>query len=150
MTLKERLAASSKSDASGCILWQQFLKRGYGQIRVGGRTGRTARVHRVAWELANGPIPAGMSVLHRCDVRNCINPEHLFLGTQADNVADMVAKQRDRHPFGADHGRAKLTEQDVRDIRASAGSHQDIADLYGVAQNTVTSIKLRKIWRHLP
>jgi DNA invertase Pin-like site-specific DNA recombinase len=91
-----------------------------------------------------------MQVLHRCDVRHCVNPDHLFLGTQADNMADMVEKGRERHPVGIAHGRAKLTEQDVYIIRAAPGSQQAIADQYGVKQTTISSIKRRRIWRHLP
>jgi hypothetical protein len=67
---------------------------GYGNIRVGGRKGKTIKVHRLAWEEANGPIPDGLTVCHTCDVPACCNPAHLFLGTQQDNVADMVNKGR--------------------------------------------------------
>ena len=150
-TIKERLASRSAPDAFGCILWRGRIDpKGYGRIRIGGRAGQLRTAHRVAWEVENGPIPAGMNVCHKCDVRNCINPGHLFLGTQADNIADMVKKKRDRHPRGSVHGRAKLTEADIYAIRASAGVQQDIADLYGVEQATISSIKRRKIWRHLP
>jgi hypothetical protein len=85
---------------SGCWLWEGATN-GTGHGRIGWRRGGVsyfAYVHRLAWEQANGPVPDGISVLHRCDVRACCNPEHLFLGTQQDNVRDMHAKGR--YKFG--------------------------------------------------
>lgn len=82
-------------DKSGdCWLWTGAKSpSGYGQFAV---NRQPTRVHRYSWELANGPIPAGLSVLHRCDVRNCLKPEHLWLGTAADNQRDMTEKGRGR------------------------------------------------------
>jgi hypothetical protein len=83
----------------GCLLWAGITDiDGYGIIHSGTCKGRNLRAHRVAWELTNGPIPAGMHVLHRCDNRPCIEPSHLFLGTQADNMADKKAKGRSSYP----------------------------------------------------
>ena len=85
---QERLA----KEPDGCWLWTGSVNNdGYGQIR---HDGRTQRVHRLAWEEVNGPIPAGMAVCHSCDVPACCNPAHLFLGTQLDNVTDMRTKGR--------------------------------------------------------
>jgi len=82
---------------AGCILWDGNTNRdGYGVIGSGTRKGRMLLAHRVAYELLVGLIPAGLLVLHRCDNPPCINPVHLFLGTQAVNIADMVAKGRGR------------------------------------------------------
>lgn len=85
----------NRESASGCWLWTAATIRGYGQI-IGWRQGkkRPLYAHRVAWELANGPIPAHLSVLHKCDVPLCVNPDHLFLGTQADNLIDAREKGR--------------------------------------------------------
>lgn len=78
-----------------CWLWTaSFGTAGYGQIGVGGAVGRPIGAHRVSWELHNGPIPDGMCALHKCDVKACVNPEHLFTGTLIDNVADMMEKGR--------------------------------------------------------
>lgn len=77
---------------SGCLLWEGvYTGSGYGQIT---RNRKHIMVHRLAWEEEHGPIPPGLSVLHRCDVKGCVNVEHLFLGTHADNMRDMLAKGR--------------------------------------------------------
>jgi hypothetical protein len=85
---------------TGCLLWigTTPCRHGYGRIRVIGRTSPVL-VHRIAFELAHGPIPAGMKVCHCCDTPACLNPDHLFLGTQRDNLRDMYDKGRAR-PFG--------------------------------------------------
>lgn len=84
-----------KDDTTGCLLWRGSLnEKGYGQIAV--EPGKPGLTHRVAWEIYRGPIPNGLCVLHRCDIPACCNPEHLFLGTKADNNADMIAKGRAR------------------------------------------------------
>ena len=78
---------------SGCWLWMGTQDR-YGQFRIGGRNGHQVGAHRVAWMLANGLIPMGVHVLHRCDIPTCVNPSHLFLGTRKDNMQDAARKGR--------------------------------------------------------
>ena len=101
MTTADRLTARSVERANGCIEWTGATNGswGYGQISVNGKSVLT---HRLSWELANGPIPNGLLVLHRCDNPPCCNPAHLFLGTHADNMADMLAKGR-YHGQGITH-----------------------------------------------
>jgi hypothetical protein len=130
---------------SGCLLWTGSLAHhGYGQFIVW-RGGRWApvRTHRWMWEQTYGPIPEGLRVLHRCDIRACVEPTHLFLGTVADNQADMKAKGRARS------GTARLTVEQVAAIRASAEHVDILAARYGVSCWTVYDIRSGRTWRHL-
>lgn len=130
-----------------CIEWNKGRNRkGYG---VAYRDGRCWRAHRLAWVDAHGPIPDGLLVLHRCDNPSCVNVDHLFLGTAADNTADMIAK--DRAARGEAHGMAKLTEDDVRAIYAARGirSHRAIAAEYGVSASTVQRIHTGETWTRI-
>jgi hypothetical protein len=146
MPLAERLEYSSiPVTESGCLLWFGASQdEGYGTLV---RDGKYLLAHRVAWELAFGPIPDGMRVCHKCDCPPCINPAHLFLGTDADNQADCAAKGRARR--GASNGRAVLTEDDVRAIRLSSDTQEILAAMYGVHQGTISDAKTGKRWRHV-
>lgn len=110
-------------------------------------------VHRYAYELTYGPIPLGMFVLHRCDNPRCVNPLHLFLGTQRDNVQDCISKGR--KPIihagakGLKNASAKLSEADVLNIRAESGTVISLAAKYGVTPATISKIRLRRTWRHI-
>lgn len=133
----------------GCWQWTgPDNGTGYARIGVGGGY---AMAHRLVFMANHGPIPPGMVVRHTCDNRRCVNPDHLVLGTQDDNVRDMV--ERGRCPRGADHWAAKLTPDTVLEIRArvAAGERQrDVAAAFGVAYITVQRIAQRRTWRHLP
>lgn len=84
-------------NSNGCKIWLAGKAHfGYGKIKSGGTFSPNLLAHRVAWMLANGPIPKGLCVLHKCDVPACVNPEHLFLGTKADNNEDKMCKGRHR------------------------------------------------------
>lgn len=94
--------------------WQWTAKRnnqGYGMLRIGSAAEGWALAHRVSWEIHCGPIPDGVCVLHRCDNPECTNPEHLFLGSQCDNMRDKEAKGRGNHPRGIPGQRALTPEQ---------------------------------------
>lgn len=152
-----RVRFEAKVDRSGgpdaCHPWIGWNDGGfgYGRLQIGGRGGPRPRAHRVAWELAYGPIPDGLQVLHRCDNPPCVNPCHLFLGTAIDNVQDRHEKGRSRGPCGEDHGRSKLTEDQVREIRRLQGIEpvRAIAAKMGVSPSAVQFILIGHTWRHL-
>ena len=121
----------------GCVIWLRCAtKGGYGQR---GHQRKNWYVHRLSWTLENGPIPPGLFVLHHCDEKRCFNVEHLFLGTQADNLADMVRKGRSA--YGARNGQAKLSDVQVAEIRADPRSQRRIAKEYGIVQQHVSALK---------
>lgn len=127
---------------SGCRLWLAACTRaGYGLFSF---KGKLMYAHRAAWLVANGELPAGMLVCHRCDIPSCINPDHLFLGTCLDNSRDAVRKDRDAH--GERHGNAVLTAEQVRAIRADQRSSRVTADEYGIASSTVRRIRRGVDW----
>lgn len=136
-----------------CWLWVASLRpNGYGQIGRGRSGTGMEYAHRVAFMLANGRLPLdGMEVCHRCDVRNCVNPDHLFEGTRAENLADMTAKGRRRSnpPKGSAHPNSKLTEDDVRRIRTSQFSERREAERSGVSRTLVRKIRNREVWLHV-
>lgn len=134
-----------------CWVWTGYLRNGYGLI-VHERN-RKENAHRVSWTLHVGEIPDSFCVLHKCDVRNCVNPDHLFLGTKLDNMEDKVAKNRQWKPKGEKHHLVKLTESNVVEIRelylAGRYSQQELAVQYGVTQTTIGRITRRKSWSHV-
>lgn len=136
-------ARVQKTDS--CWEWTGPVRgKGYGAVRF---DGRMQSAHRVSWEMANGPIADGLHVLHRCDNPPCINPDHLFLGTQQDNTDDMLAKGRAAR--GVVNGRAKLTPVQVEEIREAHASGRGVSDLarhYGVARITVRKIVTGQSW----
>lgn len=140
----------------GCWGWSGYLDpNGYGRVYAGAER-NTVLAHRVSWELTSGMIPEGVCVLHRCDNPPCTNPEHLFLGTQRDNIADMLRKGRDRRGPGmpgVKHPNARLTDDAVREIRkrCSAGEKQrDVASDLGITQAAVSLVVRRINWSHVP
>lgn len=150
-TTEERLLEKTEKDGD-CWVWTGSRhSNGYGRMSVKGRSRMT---HRLSYELAFGPIPDGMNVCHRCDRKACVNPAHLFLGTQADNMRDMDAKGRRVTPDrrGESNGRAALSEEQVREIRRLRRE----ADLLDWQIGIVLRVKpgqvrdvLRSTWRHV-
>ena len=130
---------------TGCWIWTaSTFSSGYGKFKL---DGRSRGAHQVSYEANVAPTHDGLCVLHRCDVPLCVNPDHLFLGTQADNMADRSAKGRTAS--GEAHGHAKLTEDDVRAIRKDSRTQEAIAKDYGVTHPLISYIKNKKIWRHI-
>lgn len=105
--------------------------------------------YRVSWQIHRGSIPAGLMVCHSCDVPLCVNPDHLFLGTKADNMSDCVAKGRTNKPKGVAAPTAKLTEQQVRMIRASPLPSKRLARELGVHDRTIRGVRTFTTWRHI-
>lgn len=156
---------------SGCWIWLGGVTgSGYGALGVDNKVKST---HRVSWNLYHGEIPEGLCVLHTCDTKLCVNPSHLFLGTNKDNTADMLKKGRGpslaqrahsnrkrgaAHPSvikpeclkrGVEHHSAKIKESDVLDIRNSKETGVYLARVYGLSTVTVSRIRRRMIWRHV-
>lgn len=151
--MKDKRFWSKVNITDSCWLWTASVNgKGYGQMSVGGRRGRPHLAHRLSWQMHRGPIPEGMSVLHRCDNPPCVNPEHLFLGTRADNNNDMRAKGRAApmpNVEGEKHPMAILTASDVEGVRrmlASGNSGRSIAALFGVSESTISDIKRGRSW----
>lgn len=130
----------------GCWEWQSYKRSGYGRLRL---NGKAVSAHRISYDSFVGPIPDGLLVCHTCDNRKCVNPEHLFLGTHADNGADMAQKGRAADKSGLNNGRAKLTEADVLAIRADTRSGPKIAKEYGLSRQSVQNIRHKITWSHI-
>jgi hypothetical protein len=132
-----------------CWLWTGFRNtvHGYGQFDWRFEH----RAHRAAWRLTHGTIPEGMSVLHKCDNKLCVRPDHLFLGDQKTNVRDCVAKGRISR--GEHRPQHKLTEGQIREIRqryvARTGTYRGMAKEYGVQACYIWKIVKRTAWRHV-
>ena len=142
----------NRGGEDACWPWtgQLWKSNRYGKLRF-----RYAwlRAHRVAWILTHGHVPDGLCILHRCDNRSCVNPDHLFLGTYTDNARDMIKKRRGRgqFPAGESHPCAKLTKDNVREIRrlrALGGmTCQAIATRFGLkSRGQITLIAKKRIW----
>jgi hypothetical protein len=122
---------------------------GYGTMSRGKEGGLMA--HRVSYEMVKGPIPEGMVVMHSCDNPACVNPDHLSVGTQADNLADMHRKGRREYSRGSAHKGAILADTDIPFIRSLAGvfSQRKLAALYGVSRSAICGIQSRRKWSHI-
>jgi len=157
-TIEERFWSKvDKNAPNGCWLWTAGKARGYGYFRIRTKKNKV-RAHRMAWELTYGPIPEGMNVLHSCDNPPCCNPAHLFLGTQVDNVRDMMRKKRDgafsytrRDNRGEKSANAKLNNvviKKLKKIYAVGGvSYAQLARGLGVNETTISRAIRRLTYR---
>lgn len=126
-----------------CWEWMDSLYwSGYGRFWY---NGKTRLAHRVSYSLFVGKVPEGVYVLHKCDNRKCVNPEHLFLGTLSDNMQDMVSKGRSYNGVrdGENNPNCKLTNKQIEQIRQSDRKHKELADEYNVHAATISRIKRR-------
>lgn len=150
--------------SESCWLWMGPLKEPsglntYGTFKIATGTAskqKSAAAHRFSWELHFGNIPDGLQVCHHCDTPRCVNPSHLFLGTHADNASDCLAKGRrprvNRKNRGEGHGMHRLSEEQVRQIRAlyrPGRTMRSLADQFGVSVTAVCVIINRRYWRHI-
>ena len=140
-----RTISADKKFENACWEWGGRINDGgYGFVMF---KGRYVMAHRKAWERHNGPIPEGLVVCHKCDNRRCINPHHMFLGTDADNVADMDAKGRRVVLRGSKNGTAKLNEESVLKVKAllrDGSGLPEIAERFGVSVSTISLINSGK------
>jgi len=189
MSKKKSITRSWSQEPLSTRFWRQVRKtntcwvwtgtchsNGYGQVYVGGEGYKKLLAHRASWILMKGEIPPGVFVLHHCDNKRCVNPKHLFLGSQKDNIQDMLEKRRHGfwlHPDSPARGdkngarlyperltrgenlwSAKLSEEDVKEIRRlyAAGilTQKSLRERYEVCKSTIQAILNRKTWKHVP
>lgn len=128
---------------SGCWQWRAHTdKDGYG-VLPGDR--QNTRAHRLSYEIHNGQIPDGLIVCHHCDNPGCVNPDHLFVGTQKDNAQDALKKRR--HYVGEKNGRSKLTKENVKEILHSSLNGQQLADKFDVTRQTINKVRRGETWQ---
>lgn len=155
LDIGDRLWAKCCVTSTGCWEWTGYRNsNGYGVLGLGSRSDATRRVclvHRVSYEHFVGAISEGLKVLHHCDNPPCFRPIHLFLGTDSDNRADMLAKGRARIVRGSQVGTAKLTEAQVIEIKLRLGHRNDgvLAREFGVSDSLIANIRHGRSWGHV-
>lgn len=145
---RQRFLAKIKRQKNGCWIWTGAVGS-HGRYGSVGVAGRSYLAHRAAWFLFKGKDAGTLCVCHTCDNGLCVNPDHLFVGTQGDNVHDMEQKRRAYHPSGENHGRAKLSADDVRTIRSlhkAGASIRGLARIYPVDRATISAVVNRHSW----
>jgi hypothetical protein len=130
-----------------CWIWEGGrADTQYGEI---GLNGKTIYAHRASYEICNGEIPKGLFVLHRCDNPPCVNPKHLWLGTQAENIQDCISKGRARRAYGENTRASKLTRDQATYILSMKGklSQRKLGDIFGVTHGTIGAIQHGRTWK---
>lgn len=133
----------------GCWIWLSSTNKRYGQLNL---RKSIVSAHRLSWQVFRGEIPEGMHVLHRCDVRECINPDHLYLGSDLENARDRVAHGTQNVPprmLGSNHPMALIDEVTAIEIKNAVGTHTAISKRFGVSRSTVGHIKTGRQWSHV-
>lgn len=137
-----------------CWLWKGWTRSGYGYIGIGGDRGARIGVHRLSFIMHHGAHDESLLMLHSCDVRRCVNPEHIRPGTVRDNTQDMISRNRSNAPCGSNNVNAKLNEGDVREIivllSAPKVSMLAIAKRFGVTWHVIKGIRSGTAWKHVP
>lgn len=136
---------------SGCWLWLGSITRlGYGMMHL---KKKNRLAHRISYRFYKGPIAPGMQVQHTCDVRCCVNPDHLVLGTQLENMRASSVRKRYPNRKGSKHPLSKLSEQDVLEIRNASfekrGDQERLARKYGVSHSAIRLVRNFKNWTHM-
>lgn len=124
--------------------------KGYGFIQEAGRGSRNLLAHRFAYEMRNGPIPAGLVVMHSCDNPSCVNPDHLSAGSQSQNIIDAFTKGRKFSPVpsGERNKRSKLTLEQAKFIKANQQmKHTELAKMFNLSPNCIRSVRIGRTWR---
>ena len=146
LPMPERFWNYTKKDGD-CLAWTGCIRKdGYGAFQL---NSKSHLAHRIAYQLSSGEDHIALCVLHKCDNRKCVKPSHLFLGSQKDNIADMVSKQRQKGAVGEKHPNSKLNDMDILAIRNSSKGSAILAADYDVARCTIHRIKSRKAWSHI-
>ena len=149
-SIKERFDSKFIVAPNGCWEWQRKISPfGYGQFSIS--AGEVWQAHRLAYKLYIREIPKNKCVLHKCDNRKCVNPKHLWIGTQADNVRDMMLKGRSIKADSEDNGGAKLNWQEIYEIRRLRKEkkiyYKDLAKMFNVHTDTIERIIHNKTWK---
>ena len=130
-----------------CWIWTSYKHRqGYGLFKI---KEKPYKAHRMSYKMKHGFIPDGMKVCHHCDNPSCVNPNHLFTGTQKDNMRDAAKKKRLGKAKGSRNGYAKLTEEQIPAIRKDTRYHKKIAKDYNVTRSVISGIKRGYSWKHV-
>lgn len=149
-SFEKRFQILTKTLPNGCVIWTGMLtSQGYGKTTV---NYKTKMAHRAVWEHRFGEIPSGLFLLHKCDNPACVNLDHLFLGTQMDNMTDMRKKHRDNYLKGERHSQAKLTDVQVRSIRRmrrQGFTYKHISTYFPVSKDHVGAICRRAYRRNV-
>lgn len=151
LSIKDRfISKMSKSNKKGCIIFKAAInKGGYCVFSIGQKD---ILAHRMSYELFIGTIPKRLLVLHKCDIRNCVAPKHLYLGTDQDNVNDMIKRKRNFRSMGENNFNAKLTKTDIKEIRKlyKVGFvTRELAEIFDVSKNSISNILNQVTWKHI-